>query len=53
MTRITIQVDAPSEMIQGVKEDIATRLEKFGDAKVVEVQNDEPEQMRISVGGVR
>ena len=33
MLTITIQVNAPSGQAIGIKEDIATYLEKFGDAK--------------------
>ena len=43
MLTITIQVNAPSGQAIGIKEDIATYLEKFGDAKVVSVV----EQLRM------
>lgn len=47
MLTITIQVNAPSGQAIGIKEDIATYLEKFGDAKVVSVVEKLPEQLRI------
>lgn len=50
MLTIMIEVDAPSGMAQGVKEQLAVLLERWGDARVVSVEEREPEQMRI--GGV-
>ena len=47
MLTITIQVNAPSGQAIGIKEDIATYLEKFGDAKVVSVVEKLPEQLRV------
>lgn len=47
MLTITIQVNAPSGQAFGIKEDIATYLEKFGDAKVVSVVEKLPEQLRM------
>lgn len=47
MLTITIQVNAPSGQAIGIKEDIATYLEKFGDAKVVSVVEKLPEQLRM------
>ena len=44
---ITIQVNAPSGQAIGIKEDIATYLEKFGDARVVSVVEKLPEQLRM------
>lgn len=38
---ITIKVDAPLYMAQGIKEAIAMELEKYGDAKVLEIRTDE------------
>ena len=47
MLIITVQVDAPVGMAQGVKEALAMYLERFGDARVVSVTETAPEQMRI------
>ena len=38
MLRITLEVDAPAEAAQGVKEQIAMELEKYGDVRVVKVE---------------
>lgn len=40
MLTITIKVNAPGWMAQGVKEHLAMCLEKFGDTRVVSVQDD-------------
>ena len=34
-------------MVPGIKEAIAMDLEKYGDVRVVDVQENTPEQMRI------
>lgn len=47
MLTITIQVNAPPDAAQSVKEALAMWLERFGDARVVSVTEDEPEQMQI------
>lgn len=48
---ITIQVRCPSELILGVKESIAVELEKYGDVKVLSVeqagQRKRYEQMKL------
>ena len=38
MLRITLEVEAPAEAAQGVKEQIAMELEKYGDVRVVKVE---------------
>lgn len=38
MLRITVEVDAPGADAQGVKEKLAMDLEKFGDVRVVKVE---------------
>lgn len=48
---LVVQVNAPSWMAQGIKEDLAMYLEKFGDARILEVREDIPQQMKI--GGNR
>ena len=47
MLTITVKVNAPGGKAIGIKEDLATYLEKFGDAWVVSVEEDAPEQMRM------
>lgn len=47
MLTVTIQVKAPPDMAQAVKEDLAMWLERYGDARVVSVMAEAPEQMRI------
>ena len=52
MLTITIQVNAPPEMAQAVKEHLAMCLERYGDTRVVSVveTGGRPEQIRI--GGI-
>lgn len=38
MLRLTIEVDALADTAQGVKEQIAMDLEKFGDVRVVKIE---------------
>ena len=47
MLIVTIHVDAPTGHAIGVKEAIAQDLEKYGDVRVVSVEEKGPEQMRI------
>lgn len=47
MLTITIQVNAPPDAAQSVKEALAMWLERYGDARVVSVTEDKPEQMNI------
>ena len=47
MLVITIKVDAPPGQAIGVKESLAMYLEQYGDAKVVEVREELPEQIKI------
>lgn len=51
MLTIVVQVNVSPDMAQGIKEDLAMHLEKFGDARVVEIREDIPQQMKI--GGNR
>lgn len=46
---ITIQVDAPLWMAQGIKEAIAMDLEKYGAIKVLEIDISEPEQLQMKI----
>ena len=47
MLIITIEVDAPAGQAIGIKEDFAQYLEKFGDTKVIRIEEIQPEQMRF------
>ena len=47
MLIVTIEVNAPAGQAIGVKEAIAMDLEKYGDTRVVSVEEIAPEQMRI------
>ena len=47
MLTITVRVDAPVGMAQGVKEALGMYLEQFGDARVVSVMETAPEQLKI------
>lgn len=47
MLTITIRVNAPPDAAQSVKEALAMWLERFGDARVVSVTGEMPEQMRM------
>lgn len=53
MLTIVTQVNAPVGQAQGIKEDLAAYLEKFGDVRVVSITEDGPrrpveEQMQLS-----
>lgn len=47
MLTVVVRVNAPQGAAQGVKEALAMWLERYGDARVVSVTEDEPEQMRM------
>ena len=47
MLRVVIEVAAPVGQAIGIKEQLALILERWGDTRVVEVQEIEPEQMRM------
>lgn len=47
MLIITIEVDRPSGQAQGIKEDLAMYLERFGDSRVVSIEERLPEQMKM------
>lgn len=51
MLTITIKVDAPAGQAQGIKEHLAMVLERFGDARVVEIKENAPEQMQMGNWG--
>lgn len=47
MLRIVVEITGEVEDAQGVKEKLATDLERFGDVRVVEVRRIGAEQMRL------
>lgn len=47
MLTITIKVDAPAGSAAGIREDLAMYLERFGDARVVEIQEERPKQVKL------
>ena len=49
MLTIIIQVNVPSGNALGIKEDLAMHLEKFGDTKIISINETttKPEQCRI------
>lgn len=51
MLIITVQVNAPPGSAIGVKEDLAAHLERFGDARVVSIDEKVPEQLRLDGTG--
>lgn len=52
MLIITIQVNAPANQAMGIKEDLAMRLERWGDARVVSVERKpQPYMEQMMIGG--
>jgi len=49
MLRIVVEVGGTSETAQGLKEKLALVFERYGDVKIVEIQEIEPEQMRLDL----
>lgn len=47
MIRVVVEVDAPTGQAIGVKEALAMWLERYGDTRVVAVEEIVPEQMRL------
>lgn len=47
MLTITIKVNAPAGQAIGIKEHLAMVLEKFGDVRVVNIEEDEGRQEKI------
>ena len=45
--RIVIEVDAPADATQGIKESLCMAIERWGTGRVVEITAKEPEQMKI------
>lgn len=51
MLIVTVEVDAPAELAQGVKEDLAMYLERFGLSRVVSVEAVYPRQLSLMEKG--
>lgn len=52
MLIITVQVNAPAGQAIGIKEDLAMHLERWGDARVVSVeQKPQPQMEQMMIGG--
>ena len=52
MLIITVQVDAPAGQAIGIKEDLSMHLERWGDARVVSVEQKPQAQMeQMTIGG--
>lgn len=52
MLIITVQVDAPAGQAIGIKEDLSMHLERWGDARVVSVeQKPQPQMEQMTIGG--
>lgn len=47
MVTITLQVDAPPGQVPGIKEVLSMELEKFGNVRVIAVDEGKPEQMQL------
>lgn len=47
MIRITILVNAPPGQAIGIKEDLAMHLERWGDSRVISVEEEAPEQISL------
>lgn len=53
MLIITVQVNASAGQVIGIKEDLAMYLERWGDARVVSVeQTPYPQMDQMSIGGM-
>lgn len=52
MLIITVQVNAPANQAIGIKEELAMHLERWGDARVISVeQKPQPEMEQMTMGG--
>lgn len=48
MIRVTVEVSRPTGQAIGIKEDLAQYLERYGDARVVSVDEVAPEQLTLA-----
>lgn len=53
MLTITVEVNAPAEYAQGVKERIAMDLERYGDVRVVSIRSDGFRPQQMEIGGIQ
>lgn len=53
MLTITVQVNAPVGQAIGIKEDLAMYLERFGDAQVVSVTEEQPQYRQMGLYDTR
>ena len=54
MLTMTIQINAPADMTIGIKEDIISHVERYGDARVISVEQRPQAQMeQMTIGGDR
>ena len=51
MLIITVQVNAPAGQAIGIKEQIAMELEKYGDTRVLSVEERRTEYQQLEIGG--
>lgn len=51
MLTITVEVNAPAEDAQGVKERIAMDLECYGDVRAVSIKTDSFKPRQMEIGG--
>ena len=47
MLKIIITVDATASEAQGIKEDLAMHVEKYGDTRVVSIEEIVPQQTKL------
>lgn len=52
MLVITIHVNAPPGQAIGIKEQIAQDLERYGDTRVVSVEEIKPAYQQMQIGGI-
>lgn len=52
MLIITVHVNAPPGQAIGIKEQIAQDLERYGDTRVVSVEEIKPSYQQMQIGGI-
>lgn len=53
MIKITVLVNAPIGQAIGIKEELAMHLERWGDSRVISVEEEIPKQMSLLNNGGR
>lgn len=48
---ITVRVNARTGQAMGIKEDLALYLERYGDAKVISIQEEDQGYQQLEIGG--